>query len=184
MNKFTLIRYCMVALLAGVFSSGQLSFADDGDSQYQLGSGDIISIQVYGEEELNFDQILLTDAGTVSFPFLGEVGAKGKTAKQLENIIILGLKDGYLINPKVTVSVIEYRSFFVNGEVKEPGGYPFQPGLTLRKAIAVSGGLTERASKTKIFVIRDRDPDKQPQKITMDAPINPGDIVTIEQSFF
>lgn len=159
-------------------------YAESENATYQLGSGDVISIQVYGEEELGFEEILLTDAGTVSFPFLGEVVAKGKTAKELGNIIAAGLRDGYLINPKVTVSIIEYRDFFMNGEVKTPGGYPFKPGLTLRKAIAVAGGLTERASKNKMFVIRNNDPARITQKITMDALINPGDIITIEQGFF
>ena len=179
-----MMNYFVVTLLSAMFALSHSTFASVGDATYQLGSGDIISIQVYGEEELSFDEILLTDAATISFPFLGEVGAKDKTAQNLESLIIQGLKNGYLINPKVTVSIIEYRAFFVNGEVEEPGGYPFQPGLTLRKAIAISGGLTERASKTKIFVIRDKDADKRSHKIGMDSSVNPGDIVTIEQSFF
>ena len=160
-----------------------VAHAED-ESSYQLASGDIISIKVYGEEELTFEKIQLTDVGTVSFPFLGEVSAKGKTTAQLVQLITAGLKDGYLINPKVTVSIDEYRDFFVNGEVEEPGGYPFKPGLTLRKSIAIAGGLTERASKSKMFVIRDKDPSKKTQKITMDSPVYPGDIITIEQSFF
>lgn len=179
-----MMNYFVVVLLTVMFAFSHPTFASVGDATYQLGPGDIISIQVYGEKELSFEEILLTDASTISFPFLGEVGAKDKTAQDLESIIIQGLKDGYLINPKVTVSIVQYRAFFVNGEVEEPGGYPFQPGLTLRKAIAISGGLTERASKTKIFIIRDKDVDKRSLKIGMDSPINPGDIVTIEQSFF
>jgi len=155
-----------------------------GDSQYRLGSGDVISINVFGEEDLSFEQIRLTDAGTFSYPFLGEVRANGKTAAELEQQIVAGLKGDYLVDPRVSVSILEYREFFVNGEVKNPGGYPFKPGLTLRKAIALAGGLSERASESKMSVIRDSDPERKPVRATLDTPIMPGDIITIEQSFF
>jgi len=68
--------------------------------------------------------------------------------------------------------------------VKEPGGYPFKPGLTLRKAVALAGGLTERASEGKISIIREQNGEKRTLKATMDTPIQPGDIITIDQSFF
>ncbi|MBR9884892.1 MAG: polysaccharide export protein [Oceanospirillales bacterium] len=155
-----------------------------GDSQYRLGSGDVISINVFGEEDLSFEQLRMTDAGTFSYPFLGEVRALGLTAAELEQRIIKGLKGDYLIDPKVSVSILEYRDFFVNGEVKEPGGYPFKPGLTLRKAIALAGGFTERASKSKMSIIRENGNDKRTFNADLDTRIAPGDIITIEQSFF
>lgn len=170
-------------LIAVMLLSSMATYAEN-DATYELASGDVISIKVYGEDELTFENVLLTDAGTVSFPFLGEVNARGKTIAQLVQLITSGLKDGYLVNPRVTISINEYRKFFVNGAVEKPGGYPFQPGLTLRKAIAIAGGLTERGSETKIYIIKDRDPDKESQKTTLDAPILPGDIVTVEESFF
>jgi len=154
------------------------------ESNYRLASGDIISIKVYGEEDLTFEKVLLTDIGTISYPFLGVVSAEGKTVTQLVQTITAGLKDGYLINPKVTVSIYQYRDFFINGEVKNPGGYPYKPGLTLRKAIAIAGGLTERASSSKMYLIKDKDPTKTPQKVKKGATVRPGDIITIEQSFF
>lgn len=166
-----------------VLALGQQALAA-GDSQYRLGSGDVISINVFGEEDLSFEQIRLTDAGTFSYPFLGEVRANGKTAVELEQAIVQGLKGDYLIDPRVSVSILEYREFFVNGEVKNPGGYPFKPGLSLRKAIALAGGLTERASESKMTVIRDGDASRTPVRATLDTPIMPGDIITIEQSFF
>ena len=163
--------------------------ADEGagipsDSQYTLGSGDVISIHVFGEEDLTFDTIRLNDAGTFSYPFLGEVRANGRKATERERLLVRGLKGDYLIDPKVSVRIIEYRDFFVNGEVKKPGGYPFKPGLTLRKAVAVAGGLTERASESRITVIREEDGEKEKLRASMDTPVMPGDIITIDQSFF
>lgn len=172
------------ALLLLTFLIGASTAGAAGDSQYRLASGDVIRISVFGEEDLSFEQIRLNDAGTFSYPFLGEVRANGRTAAEIERIIIQGLKGDYLIDPKVSVSILEYRDFFVNGEVKEPGGYPFKPGLTLRKAVALAGGLTERASEGKISIIREQNGEKRTLKATMDTPIQPGDIITIDQSFF
>src|SRR5690349_25125294 len=98
-------------------------------SSYKLGSGDMISIRVLGEEDLKREKVRLSDAGTLSFPVLGEIRVKGMTVGGLEELITKGLKGRYLLDPQVTVTIEEYRNFFVNGEVEKPGGYPFSPGL-------------------------------------------------------
>ena len=100
-----------------------------------------------------------------------------------EDYITKGL-GRYLLNPQVTVAIDEYRNFFVNGMVERPGGYPFSPGLTVRKAITLAGGFKERASRDKINVIRDDDPKQTARRVDLNAPILPGDILTVEESFF
>ena len=152
-------------------------------SQYILGSGDVIKIQVFGEEDLSFDEVRLTDAGTLSYPFLGELQAKGITTAHLEKLITNGLLGDYLIDPRVTVSIVEYRDFFVNGEVNNPGGYPYVPGLTVQKAITLAGGLTERASRSSMTVVRELSADGGAQKVLMGTVLMPGDILSIPQSF-
>lgn len=152
-------------------------------SEYKLGSGDKISIYVFDEPDLSMEYTL-SDAGTISYPFLGEIRVLGLTVGSLETKIVAGLSDGYLMDPKVNVTIKEYRQFYIHGEVAKSGGYPYQPGLTLRKAVSVAGGLTERASEKKIYVIRESDPSKQRQLIGMDDVVNAGDTVTVEQSFF
>ena len=153
-------------------------------SSYKLGSGDMISIRVLGEEDLKRERVRLSDAGTVSFPVLGEIRVKGMTVGALEEYVTRGLKGRYLLNPQVTISIDEYRNFFVNGAVEKPGGYPFSPGLTVRKAISIAGGFRERASREKINIIRDDDPNQVPRKVDLNAAVQPGDILTIEESFF
>ena len=74
-------------------------------------------------------------------PFLGEIEVRGKTVGELERIITEGLRGDYLISPRVNVTIKEYRKFFVRGEVNKPGGFSFEPGLTLEKAIALAGGF-------------------------------------------
>jgi polysaccharide export outer membrane protein len=156
----------------------------DGISNYRLGSGDVISIQVLGEEDLKRERIRLSDAATISYPILGEIRLFGKTVSELETLIREGLKGRYLVNPQVTVTINEYRSFYINGQVEKPGGYAYVPGLTVRKAVSLAGGFKERASKEKIFVIRDDDPKKVSQRVGQDEAIHPGDIITVEESFF
>jgi len=177
MNRAFLI-VILLTLLPGVASAQGARF-----NQYTLDSGDTVSISVYGQDDLSLET-RLTDVGVVNYPYLGEISVIGMTVGQLESFIYEGLKGDYLINPSVSVSIVEYRPFFINGEVKNPGGYPFQPGLTIDKAAALAGGYTERASKTKIFVDR----TVNGKQVTLSADrymqVLPGDIINIEQSFF
>ena len=99
-------------------------------SNYQLGAGDQIQITVYGESDLT-SQIKIDKSGVISFPFLSDIAVVGLTVKDLENTIANGLRGDYLIDPQVTVSIVMYRPFFIHGQVKRPGGYPFQEDLTL-----------------------------------------------------
>jgi protein involved in polysaccharide export with SLBB domain len=180
------------------------SFANEsGLSGYRLGAGDLISISVYDEADLSLE-VRIGLSGQISYPLLGDVVVTGLTPKLLELKLTSGLKGPYLVAPSVSVSIVEYRPFYVIGEVKKPGSYPFHPGLTVDKAISISGGFTERASKSSIYVIHDdRKPrvnqgdglegEKQDEqkveraekkKVDLYDVIQPGDVVTIEQSFF
>lgn len=154
------------------------------DSQgYRLGTGDVINISIYGEDDLSRQNYRLPDSGLITFPF-GEVRALGLSLIELESRIADGLRGGYLINPRVSVSMEAYRPFFINGQVNNPGAYPFQPGMSVRKAVALAGGLKERASESKIFVIKETDSEHKQTKISMDGPVFPGDTITVEESFF
>jgi polysaccharide export outer membrane protein len=172
-----------IVLIAGLCSM-QLFAAPPELSTYKLGAGDVISIRVLGEDDLKRDHVKLSDAGTLSFPVLGEVRVKGMTLGALEDYITKGLKGRYLLNPQVTVSIDEYRNFYVNGMVEKPGGYPYSPGLTVRKAVSIAGGFKERAARDKINVIHDDDPRQTPHKVDLSAVLLPGDILTVEESFF
>jgi polysaccharide export outer membrane protein len=177
------IRYLTGLLICLLLGMGQ-AVAAEGNSTYKLASGDVIRIHVFSEPDLSFEEIRLTDAGSFSYPFIGEVRARGKTAAEIEKILIEKLQGDYLIDPRISISVLEYREFFISGEVKQPGGYKFQPGLTLRRAIALAGGLTERASTNRISLIRDTDSDRTPVRVNLDTPVMPGDSINIEQGFF
>lgn len=181
---------CKCLLYAGLWAMSFGTFAQESAvvekllSSYRLGSGDVVSIRVLGEEDLKREKVRLSDAGTISFPIIGEIRVLGKRVAELETLIADGLRGKYLLNPVVSVTIEEYRPIFVNGQVEKSGAYPFQPGLTVRKAVSLAGGFKERASKEKIFVIREDDKTQTPVKVDQSTLVSPGDIITVEESFF
>lgn len=154
------------------------------EGSYLLNTGDAIRIHVYGEPDLTFNHLLVGQNGIIAYPFLGELKVAGKSVRQLQTVIVEGLRPDYLIDPRISISIVKYRPFFVNGEVRNPGGVDFQPGLTLRKAIALVGGFTERADKDDLYVIADRDPDRKEVQVELSYRVQPGDIINVKQSFF
>ncbi|MYM65125.1 polysaccharide biosynthesis/export family protein [Pseudomaricurvus sp. HS19] len=179
-----LLRVSMLLLLTTLAGVSLPVLAQGGFSEYTLGSGDVIGIHVFGESDLSFDEVQLSDAGTLSYPFLGELKLKGLTVGELQHKITKGLLGDYLIDPRVSITIVKYRQFFINGEVEKPGGFPFQPGLTVRKAVSLAEGFTERAAKKNIFIISDNTADQTPVRVELNTPVKPGDIITVEQSFF
>ncbi|WP_286233813.1 polysaccharide biosynthesis/export family protein [Thalassotalea sediminis] len=169
------MRFLVVLLLI------YTSFANASD--YQLGSGDSIAITVYNEPDLT-TKVRINKSGKITFPFLNELHVHGLTTKQLALKIKKGLLGDYLINPQVSVSIVEYRPFFIHGQVKMPGGYPFQDDLTLDKAIAIAGGLAARASKTQWKITRVVNGKTVLLNADVATLILPDDIIEIEQSFF
>jgi len=169
---------------ADVPSAGEVAAgvpASDPDS-YRLGQGDRISIQVFDEPDLTMES-RVGGSGVINYSYLGNLVVADKTPQQLEQEITALLQDGYLVNPSVNVTVLDYRPFFINGEVRSPGSYPYQPGLTLDKAIALAGGLTDRASTSKMFVSTVDDEDRE-RRASMSTRLAPGDIVSIKEGFF
>jgi polysaccharide export outer membrane protein len=153
-------------------------------SSYKLASGDVITIRVFGEDDFTKEKIRLNDAGTIMFPALGEVNVLGQTIGDLERLITNGLKGRILVDPKVSVQIEEYRPFYINGMVEKPGAYPFQPGMTVRKAASLAGGFKERASLNKIYIFRENDTAHHPEKADLNSIVGPGDSLTVEESFF
>jgi protein involved in polysaccharide export with SLBB domain len=165
--------------------------ADVSASSYKLGAGDLVKIQVYQEPDLSLD-VRIDPSGKISFPLLGEVSVAGLSPNELEMHLVKRLKGPYLVTPSVRVSIDEYRPFYVNGEVENPGSYAFQPGLTIDRAVSIAGGFTERASKDSISVAHDSSSsllsDKKSvakkKSVTLSDDVQPGDVITVKQSFF
>lgn len=178
------IRLFLMSFLIALSTSAFSQTTQSNNAAYALSSGDVISITVFAEPDLSIEEVKLNETGSFSYPFIGEINAQGLTALQLQTKISQTLSGDYLVNPRVTVSILNYRQFYISGEIKQPDGYPFQPGLTVRRAVALAGGLTERASESKMTLIRESDSTKTPERVDMEDLIMPGDTLTIDQGFF
>jgi len=152
-------------------------------SDYLLGSGDQIVINVYNEPDLT-TKVKIDKTGLVSFPFLEDVQVIGLSTKQVGNVIRAGLLGDYIVDPQVSVSIAVYRPFFIHGQVNRPGGFPFQDDLTLDKAIAIAGGLANRASKSDWKITRIVNGKTVTIQANVATQVHPDDIIKIEQSFF
>jgi len=174
LRRFTV--FCALLLLSPFTLAGQ--------NQYAIGPGDLISVSVFGEPDLSVKKVKVGGDGSISVPLIGQVSVKGQTASQLESKLESMLKAGFMKDPKVTVAILDYRPFYVYGEVKKPGGYPYKDGLTVEKAIALAGGLTPRASKRKVTLKRENSGDDKGAKVGLKAAVTPGDVITVGESFF
>ncbi|WP_333013946.1 polysaccharide biosynthesis/export family protein [Vibrio vulnificus] len=166
-------------------SSPQVTQKEQRDASlddYLLGTGDKIEIIVYGEDDLSM-KLKIGKAGLVNFPYIGEVKLTGRTPSEIETEIENRLRGDYLLNPMVTVNLESFRLFYISGEVEQPNGYEYQPRLTVEQAIAMAGGFTDRADKGDIN-IRSGSTLELIEDVELTHPVNPGDTVIVEQSFF
>lgn len=153
------------------------------NQEYLLGSGDLLKITVFNQEDLSGEYII-NGAGQISLPLIGAVNAKDLSVKQVEQGISEKLKPDYLLNPRVSVQVLNYRPFYILGEVKEPKSYPYVDGMTYLNAVAIAGGYTYRAKKDHVLVVHVNDPEKQELTLEMDEKVLPGDVIRVEERFF
>lgn len=152
-------------------------------STYQLGPGDKLQISVFNQEDLS-GVYTISGGGRFSMPLIGSVTAKGTTVAELQEKIINKLKPDYLRNPRVSIEVLNYRPFYIMGEVKGPNSYPYVDGMTYMTAVAIAGGFTYRAKKSYALVKRDDDPNAEEVKVKMNELVQPGDIIRIDERFF
>jgi polysaccharide export outer membrane protein len=157
------------------------SMAAGGD--YVLGTGDEVRLTVYGEDDLS-GQYTVGSTGVVALPLVGNVDAAGHTVGQFEAAVRAKLVEGYIKDPRVSAQVVNYRPFFILGEVAKPGSYPYVNGMTVLSAVATAGGYTYRADHGDIRVIRASDPSKTEQDVEQNGAVMPGDIVRVTERFF
>lgn len=155
------------------------------DTPYQLGAGDRLRITVFGETGMT-GEYAITGDGNVSFPLIGNVPATGHTIEQVQQAIVTRLGAGYLKDPRVSVEVLNYRPFFILGEIAKPGQYPFSIGLTLQQAIATAGGLSYRANTHRIYLKRATDTTERLVDLSTQGQVAvlPGDTIRVSERFF
>ncbi len=149
----------------------------------KLQPGDKITITVYGEESLS-GNYQLDQSGQISLPLAGTVEAKGLTQAQLEHLLAKKFRSEYLKHPRVTVTITTLQPYYIMGEVKNPGQFPYQSGLNVLTALAIAGGPTYRASRTNVEIQRRGDSRMHDYPISAKVPILPGDVIKVPQRYF
>lgn len=150
----------------------------------RLQAGDKAKVVVYGEDRMSGD-FEVDSNGQIVIPLLGPIRAVGMGKRELERAIVDRLKNGQILkNPVVTVDISAFRPFYVLGEVEKPGEYAFRNGLNAMSAVAVAGGYTYRASKSKVLIQRSGEKAFTEYALSPNIPIYPGDLISVPERFF
>lgn len=181
--------------LAGVRGIGRIVFlaialillaagpASAEDKAYTLGAGDKLRITVYNETDLS-GEFEVSGQGSISVPLLGQVQVIGKTTAEVQAILTQKYGKDYLVNPSVSIEVLNYRPFFIIGEVNHPGSYPYVNGMTVINAVALAGGYTPRADHDGIKIKHSNQTTEQQQRAKEDTTVQPGDVIEVTERFF
>lgn len=152
-------------------------------SEYRLGLGDKVRVNVFGEQDLS-GEFQVSANGAVTMPLVGDVPAVGLTARQLEQRLTEHYRQGYLRDPRIAVEVYDFRPYYVLGEVERPGRYPALEGTTLLGAIATAGGYTYRADQKRVFIRRAGDETEYQVDPTQQLAVAPGDVIRVGERYF
>lgn len=160
----------------------------------ELGAGDKFEIRVFSEEHLSGEFTVSSD-GSINYPYVGRIQVSGQTCADVEEVITVGLRDGYVRNPAVSCALVEYNSkrIFVFGEVKKPGSFAYQSNLSIIEAFALAGGFSERASTNNTKLTRVVNEIEVQVRVPMQEIVEgrqrnirllPGDIVFVPESAY
>ncbi|MGB0920725.1 MAG: polysaccharide biosynthesis/export family protein [Alphaproteobacteria bacterium] len=181
-------------LLTGSIATSGPAYAQDSgyndgsyaaaDTAYRLGPGDRVRINVFDEPNLSGEYEVGSE-GTIGLPLIGEMIVAGYTIREVEYGLSLAYQDGYLVEPRISIEVLNYRPFYILGEVNKPGSYSYEARLTVLKAIVLAGGFTDRANKEKVMLTRiDHLGQTQSYHAEANTIVLPGDIIEIGERFF
>lgn len=186
-----LLIAAMMAFLAACGSTGATQGARElgpvaqaqVNSAYTLGSSDRLRVTVFGHPDLS-GEFEVDGTGQISLPLIGQKKAEGLSTSMLEQSITQTLASGYILDPRVSVEVINYRPFYILGEVGKPGEYPYTNGLTVQNAVAAAGGFSYRANKRTVY-IKSMDSDREiAYELTPGTVVKPGDTLRIGERIF
>ena len=148
----------------------------------QLGPGDKVRLTVFGEEDLS-GEFEIDNTGSLALPLVGDIQIRGLTPRETEKKIASVLEQGYLKNPRVNIEVLNFRPFFILGEVNKPGSYPYANNMNVINAVALAGGYTTRAKTGKVTLRRANSPDKE-ETAGEQENVYPGDVIRVNERFF
>jgi polysaccharide export outer membrane protein len=179
---FTIIPEHASAQSRNAKQTARAEVTTDGPS-YVLGPSDRVRLRVYGEGDITGDYEVDTN-GYISVPLAGRVKAAGLTTRQLERSVAEALSRGVLRDPRVNIEIATYRPFFILGEVKKAGEYPYKSGLTVLDAVASAGGYTYRANEGKVVIRRAGSTVEETHALDGPVLVFPGDNIRVPERYF
>ena len=150
---------------------------------YRLDTGDQVKMTVYGEDDLS-GTYPVDGNGNVQLPLIGEVHAGGLSIIDFQAAVAAKLSKGYLVNPRVSAEVANYRPFTILGEVNKPGEYPYENGMSVLNAVALAGGYTYRADEDSVYIRRKGSANEIELPANDKTLVNPGDTVRVTERIF
>ena len=155
----------------------------DSGTAYRLGSGDEVRVSVFGEENLS-GEVEVDGQGGVSLPLIGHVRAAGMTLREFEDNVETALRDGYLRDPQVSVEVLNFRPYYIIGEINAGGEFPYSHGMTVLNAVAIAGGYSYRADQRKVYITRITNGREGESQALPSTTVMPGDVIRVPERFF
>ncbi len=157
-----------------------------GNAEQVIGVGDKLSVTVFGEEGLSDEYVVLSD-GTIQMPLVGTVIVQQKTLEQAQEIISESfIKEGYLVNPKITLSIVQSPTVKIMGEIMDAGVYSYTADMTILDLVAKAGGFSYRANQNHFDIVRKTPMGGSEQVVSggLSTRIKPGDIIRVKERFF
>lgn len=158
--------------------------AADIAARYRLGPGDRFRLTVFNQPNIS-NEYVVDGGGVVALPLIGPTKGGDQTTRELEQAIAKELtRRGFLNNPSVSVQVVEFRPYYILGEVANPGSYPYTVNLTVRKAVAAARGFTYRANTRRVYIQRAGESTERLYELTPGTAVLPGDTLRIPERLF
>lgn len=198
-GSFALAGMCPSALaapaaVADISAVKERDSADEGPGAYIIGPQNLLQVRIFGEASIN--QLYRVDEdGYVRHALAGRVKLGGMTVAEAEKIMEQKLDGDYIINPQVSIFVLEYSHFSIIGEVRRPGSYEISGRVSVIRAISIAGGFTPIANQRGVQINR-KNPDGTEAKINVDATrimqgdldaeqdLQADDVIVVPKSFF
>lgn len=182
-KKFLLICFTLFSLV--ICRQGEALSLNDTTLSYNIKPGDTLEISVYGEPDLN-KIVNVSENGKITYPFIGEIEIAGLSIKEAANKMEALLRDGYLVNPQVSIFIKEYARFMIVGAVRNEGRYELKGNLALMDGIALAQGAKDNADLSRVKVVRKKGRGEQEYIVDLETQgksflLEPADKIIVEE---
>lgn len=185
-------RQAITAIGLFLIVAAALGAGQETSQEYRIGPKDLLEVTAMGVQEINKLAVRVSEDGRINLPLIGEVEVNNLTKSEVEKKLVGLLSEKYVINPQVSIFIVEYKSKRVSilGAVEKPGPYELLGRQTIMSIISQAGGMTRDAGNDIIVIRQPADGSSTSIRISIDdlfvkgdaklnIPLEPNDIITI-----